>query len=148
MSFEYLDVRKVVKCAEYKADLDEKSKKLKKNLIESCAAKPFTANSFIFAENTNNQLTLNLPTYELTLLFKEGLVVINDVPLLKFSASDPNDSDEDDKIIISFYLGKNGLVYIGEFKRNPSYDYEDESLFMDILEPTLQALKSANKISY
>ncbi|WP_407732625.1 hypothetical protein ACJJVG_09965 [Pseudocitrobacter faecalis] len=148
MSFEYLDVRKVVKCAEYKAALDEKSKKLKKNLIESCAANPVTANSFIFSENTNNQLTLNLPTYELTLLFKERLVVINDVPLLKFSACDSNDLDDDDKEIISFYLGKNELVYIGEFKRNPSYGYDTESLFMDILEPTLQALKSAKKISY
>ncbi|MDR2265521.1 MAG: hypothetical protein LBE93_19045 [Enterobacter asburiae] len=146
MSIDYLDIHKVVKCAKHKADLDEKSQRLKKNLIESCASKPFTAGSFIFSENSNHQLTLALPTYDLTLLFKERLEVIDEVPLLKFAAFDP--SDKDDKEIINFYLAKNGLIYIGEFKRNPSYEYEDDSLFMDILESTLKALKSTKKISY
>lgn len=146
MSLEYLDVRKVVKCAEHKAVLDEKSKKLKKNVIDSCAAKPFTTGSFVFNENSNNQLTLTLPTFDQTLLFKEKLVVINDVPLLKYTAIDP--TEEHDREVISLYLAKNGLVYIGEYKPNPSYEYEDDSLFLDILESTLQALKSVGKISY
>ncbi|EIE0789174.1 hypothetical protein LCV08_003762, partial [Salmonella enterica] len=85
-------------------------------------------------------------TYGLELVFNEKLVVINEAPLLKFIVTDS--TDENKKEIISFFLGKNGLVYIGEYKPNPSYDYEDVDLFLDILEATLKALKSSDKISY
>lgn len=146
MSIAYLDVSKVVKCAEHKKCLDDKSSKLKTCIIKSCAANALYANSFIFELDAKNQLTLKLPTYEIELTFDERLVVINNVPLLKYTASES--TDENHKEVISFFLGKNGLVYIGEYKPNPSYGYEDESLFLDLLEATLKALKSADKISY
>ncbi|EFT2697621.1 hypothetical protein HVL34_000142 [Escherichia coli] len=146
MSIDYLDVRKVIKCAEHKKALDEKAIKLKKNVIDSCKESSLTSNTLIFNQDAENRLTLELSTYGLELVFNEKLVVINEAPLLKFVATDS--TDENNKEVISFFLGKNGLVYIGECKPNPSYDYEDVDLFLDILEATLKALKSSDKISY
>lgn len=146
MSSKYLDVYKVVKCAEYKKALDENSSKLKSSIIESCADKQLRADAFIFHEDADNKLTLKLPVYNLELTFDERLVVIEDAHLLKFTALDA--TDEIKKEILSFFLDKNGLVYIGEYKPNPSYEYNEVSLFMDILEATLKALKAENLISY
>ena len=146
MSIDYLDVRKVIKCAEHKKALDEKAIKLKKNVIDSCKESSLTSNTLIFNQDAENRLTLELSTYGLELVFNEKLVVINEAPLLKFVATDS--TDENNKEVLSFFLGKNGLVYIGEYKPNPSYDYEDVDLFLDILEATLKALKSSDKISY
>lgn len=146
MRTEYLDVYKVAKCAEHKFLLDKKSAMLKKNVIEQCTESSDNANSFIFNLDEKNRLTLRLPTYDLELTFNERLVVINEVPLMRYIAVES--SDEKKNEIISFFLNKNGLVYIGEYKPNPSYGYEDASLFLDILDVTLKALKNIDKISY
>lgn len=143
MNTDYLDVHRVVKCAEHKKALDKISIKLKSNIIDSCKESPLTSNIIIFNQDIENRLTLELSTYGIKLVFNEKLVVINEVPLLKFVATDENKEE-----IISFFLGKNGLVYIEEYKLNPSYEYEEAALFLDILEATLKALKSSDKISY
>lgn len=108
MSIDYLDVRKVIKCAEHKKALDEKAIKLKKNVIDSCKESSLTSNTLIFNQDAENRLTLELSTYGLELVFNEKLVVINEAPLLKFVATDS--TDENNKEVISFFLGKNDLT--------------------------------------
>lgn len=146
MSNNYLDVFKVVKCAEHKKSLNALSGRLKVNVIDSCNGDPHAVNSFLFSQNINNELNLEIFTYDVKIIFTEKLVVINDVPLMKYTATEP--SDDHKKEIMSFFLNKNGLVFIGEYKPNPSYEYEDVSLWLEILEATLKALKGINRISY
>jgi len=145
MSFDYIDVHKLVKCVEHKKNLDAKYIKLKDWLVESCETSELSPGAFIFDKNTEGCLTLKLPVYKIELIFEDSFVIINDAPLLKLVAT-KRDGDKEEDIII-FYLAKNGLFYINEYEPNPSYDYDDSSLFIKILDATLKALKSKNKIS-
>lgn len=145
MSIPSLDVHKVVKCAEHKKALDAISLKLKNNIIDSSTECDFLGDTIIFNQD-KNRLTLKLSTYELELIFKETLLIIDDAPVLKFAAIDP--TDENNNELIDLFLSKNGFIYIREYKSEQRYEYGDTSLFLHILDATLKELKAANKISY
>lgn len=146
MSIPSLDVHKVVKCAEHKKALDAISLKLKNNIIDSSSEYDFLGDTIIFNKDKKNRLTLKLSTYELELIFKETLLVIDEAPVLKFAAIDP--TDENNNELIDLFLSKGGFIYIREYKSEPHYEYGDTSLFLHILDATLKELKSANNISY
>ena len=101
MSIPSLDVHKVVKCAEHKKALDAISLKLKNNIIDSSTECDFLGDTIIFNQDKKNRLTLKLSTYELELIFKETLLIIDDAPVLKFAAIDP--TDENNNELIYFY---------------------------------------------
>ncbi|AOR64853.1 hypothetical protein [Pectobacterium wasabiae] len=142
----YLDVRKVIRCVEHKKKLDEVASNLKKELIDSMNASDFQKSAFSLDQNTDGLITLKIDIYDIEITFKERLIVINDVPLLKFTG----EYDDGDclKETTCFFLGKNALVYVDEYKPNPSYDYNDSSLFLEITASVLKSLKSVGRISY
>lgn len=146
MIFDYMDVHKVSRCAQHKKDLNPKSFRMKNFIIDSYQSSDFNEDAFKFFLSPEGLLSLSIPVYEIELVFKEQLVVINDSPLLKFVAAGLwNDTPTE---VMCFYLNKSGLVFINEYKPANSHDYESTSLFMEILDSTFKALKSANKISY
>ena len=143
MNEKYLDVYKLVRCVKVKETLDSNYQKLKHSVVSSAGESDFHKNVFSYELHNDECLLLIIPALECNIQFTPSLKIINGNQYLKISAREINQTD--DKDIITLYLDKSGVIFIGEIDDTKRFETNDQDLFLDILDAILKKLQALGR---